>query len=66
LPCRSKDDSISARRQICRAFAYPLVLQKEPLGAEPSGISPEEFAKVLRDDARRWAEVIRAAGIKAE
>src|SRR6266404_3736732 len=38
----------------------------DALGAEPSGISPEEFAKVLRDDARRWAEVIRAAGIKAE
>jgi tripartite-type tricarboxylate transporter receptor subunit TctC len=36
------------------------------LGAEPAGISPEEFAAVLRDDAKRWTEVIRAAGIKPE
>lgn len=36
------------------------------LGAEPSGISPEEFGKVMRDDVQRWGEIIRAAKIKAE
>src|SRR5216684_6141903 len=53
--------------EVVRALSAADVRERfDALGAEPSGISPEEFAKVLRDDARRWAEVIRAAGIKAE
>ncbi len=35
-------------------------------GAEPSGVTPEEFAKVVRDDLQRWNEVIRAARIRLE
>ena len=38
----------------------------DALGAEPSGIAPAEFGRVLRDDAKRWAEIIVAAGIKPE
>jgi len=53
--------------EVVRALSAGDVKERfEALGAEPSGISPEEFAQVLRDDARRWGEVIRAAGIKAE
>lgn len=35
-------------------------------GAEPSGIKPEELGRILRDDTKRWGEVIRAARIKVE
>src|SRR6267378_3532191 len=53
--------------EVVRALSAADVKERfDALGAEPSGINPEEFAQVLRDDARRWAEVIRAAGIKAE
>jgi tripartite-type tricarboxylate transporter receptor subunit TctC len=36
------------------------------LGMEPSGITPEELAIVMRDETRRWTEVIKAAGIIPE
>jgi tripartite-type tricarboxylate transporter receptor subunit TctC len=35
-------------------------------GAEASGISPEEFAIVVRSDLQRWTDVIRAARIRLE
>ena len=54
-------------KQVVAALAAADVRERlDALGAEPSGIRPEEFAVVLRDDAKRWAEVVRAAGIKAE
>jgi tripartite-type tricarboxylate transporter receptor subunit TctC len=36
------------------------------LGAEPVGSSPAEFAKIMKEDIVRWAEVVRASGAKAE
>jgi tripartite-type tricarboxylate transporter receptor subunit TctC len=35
-------------------------------GAEPVGNSPEEFAKYLRAEVTRWAEVVRISGAKAD
>ncbi len=35
-------------------------------GSEPSGVTPEEAARVLREDTKRLGEVIQAAGIKGE
>jgi tripartite-type tricarboxylate transporter receptor subunit TctC len=35
-------------------------------GADSVGSSPEELDKVVRSELKRWAEVIRAAGIKLE
>jgi tripartite-type tricarboxylate transporter receptor subunit TctC len=35
-------------------------------GLEGSGMPPSEFARMLRDDTRRWTEVIRAAKVTAE
>lgn len=31
-----------------------------------SGTSPEEFARIIRDETAKWAQVIREAGIKPE
>ena len=54
-------------KHVVAALAAPDVKERlEALGAEPSGITPEEFAIVLRDDQKRWADVIHAANIKAE
>lgn len=36
------------------------------LGATPVGNTPDEFAAFQRAEFRRWGEVIRAAGIRAE
>jgi tripartite-type tricarboxylate transporter receptor subunit TctC len=35
-------------------------------GAEPIGNTPEEFAKLLRAEVPRWAEIVRISGAKAE
>jgi tripartite-type tricarboxylate transporter receptor subunit TctC len=35
-------------------------------GADPIGNSPEEFAKLLREEVAKYAEVVRISGAKAE
>ena len=35
-------------------------------GADPVGNSPEEFAKLLREEVAKYAEVVRISGAKAE
>ena len=35
-------------------------------GAEPVGSTPEEFAKFMRAEVARWAEVVKVSGAKAE
>lgn len=35
-------------------------------GAEPSNFSSEDFVRFLKDDTRRWTEVIKTNGIKVE
>ena len=35
-------------------------------GAEPVGNTPEEFAKLMRDELARWSEVVRVSGARAD
>ena len=35
-------------------------------GAQPSGLPPAEFARLIRDDTGKWAKVANAAGIRPE
>jgi tripartite-type tricarboxylate transporter receptor subunit TctC len=35
-------------------------------GAEPFTNSPQEFAAFIRAETKKWAEVIKAAGVKLE
>lgn len=49
------------------ALALPEVRKQiSDTGVEPAGNSPAEFANVIATDIRKWAEVVQAAGIKAE
>lgn len=36
----------------------------ESMGLEPTGLGPQELAKILRDDYEKWGPVIRASGFK--
>jgi len=55
------------RDDVVRAMAAPDVRQKlAAQGAEPSSFTPEQFAAFLKDDTRRWTDVIHSAGIKIE
>ena len=38
----------------------------EVLGYDPSGPTPAEFAKIMLAEQKRWAEIIKAAGITAD
>jgi len=40
--------------------------QLEPLGIEPVSSTPEAFAKTIRDEQKRWADVIRQGRISAD
>ncbi len=35
-------------------------------GTEPAGNLPEEYAAAIKADIVKWAQVVKAAGIKAE
>lgn len=53
--------------EISRALAQPDVRQRlEPLGLETAGIGPTDFAAHIRDELRKWAKLVRDAGIKAD
>ena len=50
-----------------RVLADPETRSKmSALGADPSGTTPEEFGRFIRDDQAKWAKLIREAGIKTE
>ncbi len=54
-------------REVVKALAAPDVRARLlAQGSEPSGIMPDEFDAVVRADLKRWTDVIREAGIKAE
>ncbi len=50
-----------------QVLADPEVRQKMlALGAEPSGNTPEQFARFIRDDQAKWARLMRERGIASE
>ena len=52
---------------IAKAARSPEIKQKLlDQGAEPAPNTPEEFAAMVREEVPRWAEVIRASGVKPE
>jgi len=54
-------------REVVKALASPDVRDRLlAQGSEPSGMSPADFDALVHEDLKRWTEVIRAAGIKAE
>jgi tripartite-type tricarboxylate transporter receptor subunit TctC len=53
--------------EIRNALAAPDVKERAlSAGAEPHATSPEEFAAYIREETKKWGEVVRAAGIKLQ
>jgi tripartite-type tricarboxylate transporter receptor subunit TctC len=53
--------------EIKTALSDPEVREKAlSAGAEPFPTSPEEFAAFIRDETKKWGEVVRTAGIKLQ
>ncbi len=52
-------------RETVSVLGQPEIVARLALdGASPVGSTPREFAQQIRDDIARWANVIKAAGIK--
>ena len=53
--------------EIVRVVGSPEVKERlDAIGFVPVANTPDEFAAIIRDEAARWAKVIREANIKAE
>jgi len=53
--------------EITTALSLPEVKERAlAAGAEPFPTSPQEFAAIIRDETRKWGEVVRNAGIKLQ
>jgi len=53
--------------EIVAALALPDIRSRViAAGTEPLTTTPAEFAAMIRDETRKWAEVIRRAGVKLE
>ena len=54
-------------REIVAALADPEIRDRAlAAGAEPLTSTPQEFAVLIREETRKWAQVIRTAGIKLQ
>ena len=54
-------------REVVKALSAPEMRDRLlAQGSEPSGVTPAEFEAIVREDRRRWTDVIRASGIKPE
>jgi tripartite-type tricarboxylate transporter receptor subunit TctC len=67
-PAGTPDEVIRRLNQeIAGALALPDVRERAlAAGAEPFTNTPEEFAALIRDETRKWAEVIRTAGVRIQ
>ena len=55
------------QQAIAKSLQAPEVQKRLALeGLEPSGISPEEFGKLLQSEVSKWAGVVKASGAKLE
>jgi len=53
--------------EIKTALSVPDIRERAlAAGAEPYTDTPEEFAAFIREETRKWAEVIKAAGVKLQ
>jgi tripartite-type tricarboxylate transporter receptor subunit TctC len=67
-PANTPKDIINRlNTEIRSALAAPDVKERAlTAGAEPHATSPEEFAAYIREETKKWGEVVRAAGLKLQ
>jgi tripartite-type tricarboxylate transporter receptor subunit TctC len=67
VPAGTPPDIVALlNREIVKTMATADMKERqEMLGNDPAGSTPEEFGRRIKAELATWAEVIRAAGIKA-
>jgi tripartite-type tricarboxylate transporter receptor subunit TctC len=68
VPARTPKEIVDRlHREVARIVAMPDVKERlDAAGFVPVGNTPDEFAAIIKAETTRWAQVIRAANIKAE
>jgi len=67
LRCRRKWRDARLNKALNAVLASPAVVEKLKFqGLEVVGGTPEEFARHIRNEADRWADVVKRAGVKLE
>lgn len=68
VPAKTPDTVVQTlSKAVSEALKTPDVASKiRDLGVEPTGTTPEEFSKIIREDRARWEPIIRASGFKPE
>jgi tripartite-type tricarboxylate transporter receptor subunit TctC len=68
VPARTPKEIVDRlHREVVRIVALPDVKERlDAAGLVPVGNTPDEFAAIIKAETTRWAQVIRAANIKAE
>jgi tripartite-type tricarboxylate transporter receptor subunit TctC len=53
--------------ELIRALQAPdMQARLAPLGAEPVGSTPEQFAALIKEDIARWAQVVKTSGARLD
>lgn len=68
MPARvSRDIVMRLNAEINKALFSPTVSEKmAAMSSIPVGGSPEQFAEHMRREMAKWAQVIKAAGLRVE
>ena len=62
-----RDIVMRLNTEINKAFADPALRQRlQTAGLEPAGGTPEAFAKLMADEAAKWAPIIKRTGAKLD
>ena len=62
---RERVDKLNA--EIVRILNQPEAKERLlALGAEPVGSRPDEFARLIKSEAARWGQIVKALGLKAD
>jgi tripartite-type tricarboxylate transporter receptor subunit TctC len=52
---------------VARALSDPGIKEKmQAQGAIPSGMTPQEFVRLIDSEHSKWAQVVKASGAKAD
>ena len=67
-PAGTPPDIVNAiQREVAKAIASPAVKEKLlAQGAIPSGNTPQEFAKLIDSELKKWAPVVKTSGAKVD
>jgi tripartite-type tricarboxylate transporter receptor subunit TctC len=55
------------QQETAKALNVPAIKEKLlAQGAIPSGMTPEEFVKLIDDEHKKWAQVVKASGARVD